>query len=134
MESITDIARQLYVCPEDHQSLHSMLNQGVPVDGYEVELFRKDKNRMWVSIAARVIRAPDGEALYYEGTVVDITERKRLEAQLLQSQRMEAIVQLAGGIAHDFNNFLSIIMGCSGMLRMKMDEDDPRLYYGFSPE
>jgi PAS domain S-box-containing protein len=128
-ESITDISRQIYLHLKDYDRLHDTLREGVPVDGYEVELRRKDGNRIWVSIAERAVCAPDGEVLYHEGAVVDITERKRLEAQILQSQRMEAIVQLAGGVAHDFNNFLSVIMGFSGMLRMKMDGDDPRLYY-----
>lgn len=129
MESISDMAHEVYVSVEDYNRLHTMLEEGISVDGYEIELRRKDGNRIWVSMAARAVHRPADDLLYYEGTVVDITERKRLEAQLLQSQRMEAIVQLAGGIAHDFNNFLSVIMGFSGMLRMKMDEDDPRLNY-----
>lgn len=129
MKSISDIAHQVYLNAEDYERFHDMLREGLSIDGYEVELCRKDGSRIWVSMAARAVRAADGRLLYHEGTVVDITERKRLEAQVLQSERMEAIVQLAGGVAHDFNNFLSVIMGFSGMLRMKMDEDDPRLNY-----
>jgi PAS domain S-box-containing protein len=127
--SISDIASQVYLSVEDYDRLHDRLKKGVPVDGYELEVRRRDDTRIWVSMAAREAMGPEGGVAYYEGTVVDITERKRLEAQLLQSQRMEAIGQLAGGIAHDFNNFLSVIMGFSGMLRMKMEEDDPRLSY-----
>lgn len=59
------------------------------------------------------------------GTLLDITERKKLETQLLQSQKMEAIGQLSGGIAHDFNNILSAIIGFGGLLRMKMSSEDP---------
>ena len=54
----------------------------------------------------------------------DITERKSLEAQLRQSQKMEAIGQLAGGIAHDFNNILTALMGYAGLLQMNIDEKD----------
>lgn len=129
MESVSDIAHQIYLNVEDYERLHDLLREGLSIDAYEVELCRKDGSRIWVSMAARSVLAPDGDLLYHEGAVVDITERKRLEAQVLQSERMEAIVQLAGGVAHDFNNFLSVIMGFSGMLRMKMDDDDPRLNY-----
>src|SRR6185295_5936735 len=55
----------------------------------------------------------------------DVTERKRLEAQLRQSQRLESVGQLAGGIAHDFNNFLSVIRGYARFLTEAMDEEEP---------
>ena len=55
----------------------------------------------------------------------NVTERKRLEAQLRQSQRLESVGQLAGGIAHDFNNFLSVIRGYARFLTEAMDEEEP---------
>jgi nitrogen-specific signal transduction histidine kinase len=66
---------------------------------------------------------------------VDITENKRLEAQLLQSQKMESIGQFAGGIAHDFNNILSVILGYGEIILADMSEDDPlRLKLGLMLE
>jgi PAS domain S-box-containing protein len=60
----------------------------------------------------------------------DITEQKNLEQQLHQSQKMEAVGQLAGGIAHDFNNILTAIIGYASLLQMKMEEDNPLRHYG----
>ncbi len=61
----------------------------------------------------------------YLVTCEDITELKKLERQLHQSQKMEAIGSLAGGIAHDFNNILTTLMGYAGLLQMEMDRHDP---------
>lgn len=66
----------------------------------------------------------DGIFIGYRGTGTDISERKLLEAQLQQAQRMEAVGQLTGGIAHDFNNLLGIMLGNAEILKNKSTEND----------
>lgn len=61
----------------------------------------------------------------YVAIILDITERKKLEAQLRQAHKMEAVGQLAGGIAHDFNNILTAIIGYGSIMQMKMAGNDP---------
>jgi len=70
----------------------------------------------------------DGSVEYVIPTGIDITERKRLEEQLLQSQKMESLGTLTGGIAHDFNNILTAIIGYGSLLKMKLKDNEPLHY------
>jgi PAS domain S-box-containing protein len=116
--SITDIAHQLYVNPEDRKAILSAIMEKRSVLEQEVRFYRKDKQIIWVSLNASAVLDNSGNLIFIQGFITDITarrqaeiERAQLEEQLLQAHRMESIGRLAGGIAHDFNNMLQTILG-----------------------
>jgi PAS domain S-box-containing protein len=83
----------------------------------------------WRWSQAQPERMADGGTLWH-GVIIDITalklaekEKEKLRSQLLQSQKMEAVGQLAGGMAHDFNNMLGVILGATELAKMEIDED-----------
>jgi two-component system cell cycle sensor histidine kinase/response regulator CckA len=106
-----NIARDLYVDPNIRQRLLEQLERDGRFQNVEYELRRRDGQVITVLENARVVRDENGSVLYYEGTLTDITPRKRIEEQLRQAQKVEALGRLAGSVAHDFNNVLTIITG-----------------------
>src|SRR5206468_4015768 len=83
---------------------------------WEAQRHRRDGSRLEVRVSRSPLYDANGEVNGCIDFVSDITEHKRLEQQLHQSQKMEAIGRLAGGVAHDFNNLLCVILGYSELL------------------
>lgn len=89
ISSVTDIGRQIYVQPRRRDELNVYLKQFGTVEGFESEVYRKDRQVIWVSENVREVRDEAGRLLYYEGSVRDITDRKNAEVQL-REQRLRA--------------------------------------------
>ncbi len=97
---------------------------GQNITAYELEIIAKDGRRIPVEVNTSVV-FQDGVPIGVQGIARDVTQRTQLEEQLRQSQKMEAIGQLAGGVAHDFNNLLTVIGGYSSILLVKLPRDSP---------
>jgi PAS domain S-box-containing protein len=83
---VTDIGRQHYVNPEERTRFQECLEEHGSVRGFETEEYRKDGSRIWVSINAHSVRGSDGGIRYYEGTVEDVSEHRRLAKALRDSE------------------------------------------------
>lgn len=88
MTRLTDIDHQLYVNPRRRQDFIEAMAADGSVLGFESEVYRKDGSIIWISESARAIYTPQGQIVGYEGTVEDISERKRGEAELLRQDRL----------------------------------------------
>ena len=92
----------------------------------EADMVAKDGRHVPVEVRADAIRDEGGQLIGLIGVHMDITERRQLEGQLRQAQKMEAVGQLAGGVAHDFNNLLTAILGYTELLLSDLPPEDPK--------
>ena len=116
-----------FVAPESRALSREMLDRKLGGEArtvYELECITKLGVRFPVEMSSRLIFRL-GRPVAVQGVARDITERRRLESQLSQSHRMEAIGRLAGGVAHDFNNLLTVVAGYSRWLLDDLPPDSP---------
>jgi len=128
-EELSGINYQNYTTPEWHgilfNAFHEVYTTGRTLKQLEWEAITKDGTIMSLDTSVSLILDADGSPKGFRGIARDITQRKRLEAQLYQAQKMEAIGTLAGGIAHDFNNLLMAIQGYASLMGMDIAPDHP---------
>jgi PAS domain S-box-containing protein len=111
------------------QQMSQLMNGSIPMYAKEKHCARKGGMLVWMQVNLSVARGPQGEARYFICILENIENRKRLEEQLRQSQKMETVGRLAGGVAHDFNNLLTVISGYARMLFTEIREDGPQKHH-----
>lgn len=144
-DELFDIGHQLYVRSDRRSEFLLEMETSEKVTNFESQVYRRDGSIIWISENAVAVRDALGRLLYYEGFVVDITQRRAAQEDLLktradlekslaelratqqqmvQTERLRAIGEMVKGIAHDFSNTLSLIVGYGEMLQRKCRQPD----------
>ncbi len=114
--------------PETAARVRKAIRDGQPCK-VEILNYRKDGTSFWNELSISPVTDDQGRLTHFVGSQADVTSRRKLEEQLRQVQKMEAVGRLAGGVAHDFNNLLTIINGYSELILDGLPAADPLVDY-----
>jgi PAS domain S-box-containing protein len=121
LEMLTDIGRQLYVEPDRRCEFIELMRENGALSGFESAIYRRDGSVIWISENCREVRSTQGELVYYEGTVEDITQRKHAESELKLAQAQAEQANKAKSVflanmSHELRTPLNAILGFSELL------------------
>jgi len=119
----------LYINIDQYKEIKNVLKHKGEVKDFEVTMKRKDGQILDILATASLVYGESGNTITYQKVFRDVTEKKKLEEQLRQAQKMESVGTLASGVAHDFNNLLAIIIGYTSFLQRNSDDAEKRSKY-----
>jgi len=121
-----DLARDLYLDPSHRMEFQQRVESQGYVKDYEVLFKKKSGEPLTVLLTAHVRKDRSGTVLGYQGLFIDITERRKLEQQLFQSEKLAAMGRLTAQIAHELNNPIYGVMNCLDLLRSEVPESSKK--------
>jgi len=122
-----DPPREVFLDPAEHDRLMQEFQRTGRLDSADVRWKRKDGSAITVRLSGRAATELEESNQVLEIIAEDVTERRALEEQFRQAQKMEAVGRLAGGVAHDFNNLLMVVSGYTEVLLEGLSQDDRML-------